>query len=132
LLKIKPSNLIAVLAAILVALELWLKDYLLNNHPDVVVINSGAAFGLGNASTALWGIVLLVILAILQRLRPLHIWLTLLFVVILGVIERWRYGGTIDYLQISGLRFNLNDLVIIGLIITLLIYWQQKNGTQRP
>jgi lipoprotein signal peptidase len=114
------------LLALLSGIELGIKDYLVDHFPDLVTINPGVAFGLGGSSSSLWGVALLIVLAILQRLRPLHVWLTLIAIIFLNIIERLRFGGAVDYLELGGLRFNLSDIIILGHSLTLIIYWQQK------
>ncbi|MCG2691528.1 signal peptidase II [Microgenomates group bacterium] len=104
----------------LVMLDQGIKGMLVN--PEIRVINSGAALGLGGAWGQLWQlIVIIILLAVIVKFK--FNWQTGLITAggLANLIDRVRWGGVVDYLGISLLpRFNLADCLILAGLIGLL------------
>ncbi|MBN2644881.1 MAG: signal peptidase II [Desulfuromonadaceae bacterium] len=113
------------------------------------VLNTGAAFGLladnGLRVPLLSAVALIatgVILWILPRLKPVHIWqklgLSLVFSGALGnLIDRLRLGAVIDFIDVHWYQhhwpaFNVADSAItLGVIFLLLdLWWVERNRRQ--
>jgi lipoprotein signal peptidase len=95
------------------------------------VWNYGVSFGVGsslnNSITVLLTVIVLVSLVVYQARFPDKIIRTLILATAIGggfnLIDRLRYGAVCDYINLLGeLVFNLNDIVIVGSLLTLFIY----------
>lgn len=101
----------------LVLVDQGIKAMLVN--AKMRVINSGMAFGLGQAWPNFWqGVVMGLLILVIIKFR--FNWQTALVTAggLANLIDRIRWGGVVDYLTVGfGLRFNLADsLIVVGLL----------------
>ncbi|MCP9772184.1 signal peptidase II [Synechococcus sp. Tobar12-5m-g] len=109
-----------------------------------LLFNTGAAFSLFQASTALLGVVsLLVALGLIiwiQRQSSLRRWQALGVGALLGGalgngLDRWRLGGVVDFLELVPIQFpvfNLADVAINVAVACLAVdLWEGRGGAGR-
>lgn len=96
-----------------------LKWQLLNFRPDLITINHGVAFGLGNQLSYPLGLGIIIFTGYLNKFKPISLWISLLLGLVITLIERSLFTGAIDYLILAKLQFNLTDLLIIGLVFSI-------------
>lgn len=90
------------------------------------IINQQTA--LVNLTLPLWaGPVLFFALGILWHWRPITLWLIIGLAGAANLIDRWRFGGVIDYLTLGPLMLNIADIIIVMAVGCLII-----NLTAKP
>ncbi len=94
-----------------------------------MIINKGASFGMDIPYLWVISLIFLLILGFLWW-REKRAWGFLLMILGGGInlVERWKFGGVVDYWQIplTQIYNNLNDYLIAGGVLQLIWYYLWK------
>lgn len=122
------SNWLVLTTVFIVALDQLLKFYMVSERAAGISYNPAVSFGLGNSDWYWAGVATIIIMAGLYKLRPYHIWVSLIVAVLGTGLDRYYYGAVVDHLHIWRLSFNLTDIVIVALIGYLGLRIMQKEA----
>ena len=122
--------------SVFAALMVFVLDSSLKSLSNSIILNSGISFGFtsGLNVNALWVLVYLVITGLsIWRARQSRLARTSLILVLLAAsnfVDRLLFGGVRDYIELSGVVFNLSDVAVNIFLLQVCLYFANEAYTK--